>query len=152
MSDPASAIGLAASLVQFLAFASGLLKTSKQIYRSVDGSTDATAKFDIITRSLQELTNEIISEEQNFDLGMGSTRNGTVAEKELLQLSHRCKEVTAELLSALKSLKGKKGIGHWKSFWQALRFVWNENKINALAPKMEQYRRQIDTALLMSIR
>lgn len=152
MLDPSSTIGLAASIVQLLTFASGLLQKSKQIYKSVDGSTDANNDLEIITRTLIELSNEISTKRDESCLKIGLMGGQSKTEEELQQLCNGSREVSASLLAALEKLKRGEGNRHWQSFRQALRFVWNESKINALAAKIEKYRRQIDTALLVSLR
>lgn len=153
--DPASAIGLASSIVQLLGFAGDLLNKSKEIYKSVDGSTNANNQLEVIARTLEQLTAEITIIEQTQDdvsgMGFGISRKDK-SEKELERLCEACRGVSRELLQALEKLKRAKGDTKWGSFNQALRIIWSESKVNELAAQVEQYRRQIDTALLINLR
>ena len=144
MIDPGSAISLAASIVQLLTFTTGLLHKSKEIYKSVDGATTANSELEIIANNLSELSSQVTKKQDK------SLQSKT--ESELAKLCDNCREVSGSLLGALQSLKRGDGNTKWQSFRQALRFVWSEGKINDLAKKMETYRRQVDTALLVSLR
>lgn len=144
-------MGVASSVVQLLTFASGLLHKSKEIYRSADGATDTGIELEIIARTLSELSNVIITKQMNAFSVRPSDREEKT-EKELRQLCERAREVSASLTVALDKIKQGGNDTHWRSFRQALRFVWNESKVNALAAQIEQYRRQIDTTLLVSLR
>ena len=147
MLDPASAIGLAASIAQLLTFASGLLKKGREIYNSAEGATIAGSQMEIVANTLVELTSQVREQEH-----VVADPAHSKAEVELQKLCSACVEVSQSLLDALNKLKRKEGNKSWNSIRQALRFVWNENKINSLSNQIESYRRQIDTALLLSIR
>ena len=147
MADPASAIGLAASIVQLLILTSGLLKKTREVYKSTNGATDAGNQLEVVATSISRLLNDVVINKTPF-----YRNEGSAAGEELLKLSEGCEEVCRELLGALDRLKSESGQRASQSFRQALRFVWNEKKISALADRIEAYRRQIDTALLMNIR
>jgi hypothetical protein len=149
--DPVTAVGLASSIVQLLTFASGLLHKSKEIYRKADGSTEKGNELEIVARSLSELSNEIIKKQLNAFHDFPPNKNDKT-EKKLQQLCERSRDISASLMGALDKMKQGGSDTHWRSFRQALRFVWNENKINNFAAQIEQYRRQLDTTLLVSLR
>jgi hypothetical protein len=146
--DPVTAVGLASSVVQLLMFASGLLHKSKEIYNSADGATNTGNELDIVARTLAELSDQIIMKQSTaFSCDVQSK-----TEKQLQQLCEKSRDVSSSLMDALEKVKQGSNSTHWRSFRQALRFVWNESKIKTLAAQIEQYRREIDTTLLVSLR
>ena len=60
--DPLSALGLAASIVQFLTFSKGVLDGTVELYRSVDGATSVNARLEFITRDLHQLCGKLGAE------------------------------------------------------------------------------------------
>ena len=57
-----------------------------------------------------------------------------------------------ELIEALQKLGSGEKSGSFASVRQAFRNVWSENDVVALERRVERYRRQIDTILLVTIR
>ncbi len=73
-------------------------------------------------------------------------------EKQMQDLCHGCKTLSSQLLDAVKTLKIGGSPTRWKGFHNALLTVWQEPKIAALEVRLERYRRQLDTVLLISLR
>ncbi|KAL9093959.1 MAG: hypothetical protein Q9165_003629 [Trypethelium subeluteriae] len=65
-----------------------------------------------------------------------------------MQRRSRCSK---ELLDAIESLKADGEATKWKSFRQALKSVWMEKDIQDLSRRLERYRQQIDSTLLMHL-
>jgi hypothetical protein len=63
-----------------------------------------------------------------------------------------CEKVSEELLDVIQDLRSSGPHSRWKSFRQALMSVWKEHEIDTLSQRLERYRRQIDTILLVSMR
>jgi hypothetical protein len=157
MLDPLTALGLAANVVQLISFTGDLLKKGRQISSSVDGQLLDHKALRIITTSLQELTNNLIvtASLQEHTKNSTSSSSGsklTSTERQLQQICTGCSEASTSLLEALQTLHMQEKRGVWRSFRQALNCIWSEDKINALSARLEQYRRQIDTTLLVSLR
>ncbi|KAE8446916.1 hypothetical protein EG329_011547 [Mollisiaceae sp. DMI_Dod_QoI] len=76
----------------------------------------------------------------------------TKTEQQLGELCNGCRDVSKELLIIIQGLKSEGSHSKWSSFRQALKSVWNEDKIKALELRLDRYRRQIDTTLLISLR
>lgn len=104
--DPASAIGLAASIIQLISFTSNLLSKTREIHNSADGTAVENLELEAITKSLQELSQEIAA----------GNRNLTKADKQLKELCDGCQKVTRELLELVQKLKGANSHARWRSF------------------------------------
>lgn len=140
--DPASAIGLASSIVQLITFSSDLLSKTREIHSSADGAVVENVELEAISTSLLELTREIDA---------GNTRL-TKADKQLKDLCTGCQKVANELLGVVQRLRGSGSKTRWSSFRQAALTVWKEKEVRDLIARLERYRSQIDTALLITLR
>jgi len=65
-----------------------------------------------------------------------------------------CIEVSGELLMRLDKLKVEEGSKNriWKSFRQSLKSVWCKSSINAIAKRLESFRKELDGHILVSLR
>jgi hypothetical protein len=145
MLDPLTALGLASNIVQLITFTSDLVAKGRDIYQSTDGALVENLELEAITKSLRELSIEVVPPvSRGFPL--------TKVEGQLQQLCEGCQNVADELLKVIQKLKTQGPHKGWTSFRQALNSVWREDEIQALSIRLERYRRQIDTTLLLSLR
>ena len=169
MLDPLTALGVASNIIQLVQFTSDLVSKSREYYDSADGALVEQLELEAITKSLQELSKDLIvptggwpnaattkqqlSELSNeFDGDLAVVSKAMETEKQLSELCRGCREVSKELLIIIQGLKSKGTRTKWKSFRQALKSVLEEDKIKALEARLDRYRRQIDTTLLISLR
>lgn len=80
------------------------------------------------------------------------SRDAAKSGEQLRELCSGCDEVSRKLLSVIQQLEHGRGRSKWKSFRQALLTLWKEKEIEDLSKRLERYRSQIDTALLVSLR
>ena len=144
--EPLVALGLAANIVQLVDFASKLVSRSRETYQSADGALVENSELQAVTQNLQTLTGELHLSSK------GQIKDSSGAEKQLHDLCSGCTDATAQLLAALEKLKAKGDHKRWGSFRQALESVWKESEIQSLAIRLERFRRQIDTTLLVLLR
>jgi len=143
--DPVTTIGLASSIVQLITFTSDLVSKGREIYKSANGSLVEHLELESIVGSLVDLSDAL-------DLPNPTERKLTSTERQLSELCDGCKSVTEKLLDAIRKLKAKAPHKGWQSFRQALNSAWKESEIAALESRLDRYRRQIDTTLLVSLR
>jgi hypothetical protein len=142
--DPVSSIGLASSAAQLITFASDLISKSREIYHSADGSLVKNDELGNIARTLQ-------SQSRLVRVRIGEQRAPSETGKELFKLCDAVRDVSQELIDAIESLRSESSSSTWRSFRQALKSVWKERDIEELLRRLEQYRRQIDSLLLMNL-
>ncbi|KAH6667689.1 hypothetical protein B0J14DRAFT_601221 [Halenospora varia] len=145
MADPLTALGLASNIVQLVTFTSDLISKGREIYKSADGTLVENLELETITTSLQVLSNELV-------LPICERGKLTKTENQLQELCDGCKAVSGQLLDVIRGIKAKGPHMRWNSFRQALNSVWREDEIEALETRLDRYRRQIDTTLLISLR
>jgi effector-binding domain-containing protein len=143
MLDPLTALGLASNVVQLITFTGDLVAKGRDIYQSTDGGLVENLELEAITKSLQDLSLEVA-----LPPGIPLTK----VERELQQLCDGCRKAADELLDVIQKLKAQGPHKRWVSFRQALNSVWKAEEIQALSIRLERYRRQIDTTLLLSLR
>jgi hypothetical protein len=144
MLDPLTALGLASNIISLVTFTSDLISKSREYYDSADGALIEQLELEAITISLQKLTGNLV-------VPTGG-RKKTKTEQQLSELCTGCREISKELLVIIQGLKSEGSHTRWNSFRQALKSVWKEDKIKALEARLDRYRRQIDTTLLISLR
>lgn len=143
--DPLTALGLASNIIQLISFTSDLVSKGREIYKSADGSLVAHLELETIAKSLQDLSTDLPTR-------LKRKNSLTKTEKQLRDLCEGCNEVSIELIEAIHRLKAAGNHKKWNSFRQALNSVWNDDKIDILSKRLENYRSQLDTTLLVSLR
>ena len=154
MVDPLTTLGVAANVIQLLAFAGNLLSKGREIRDAAYGAPVAQRELEMVTESLRQLsvnvphfrTRKVVAKSEGDDAL-------TQIDRELSELCNGCHEVSVELVKALKTLRSPSvSTGHFTSLYQAFRYVLSEGKLDDISKRIETFRRQIDTTLLVSIR
>ena len=100
--DPVSALGAAASVVQFIDFTETLFSGTYQIYKSATGQTKFNFDLMTITTSLNTLNNDLRS---SLHLATLDGKPLSKVEAEIDTLCRGCSKVAEQLLLALENLK-----------------------------------------------
>ncbi|OIW32071.1 hypothetical protein CONLIGDRAFT_612403 [Coniochaeta ligniaria NRRL 30616] len=135
--DPISALGLAANVLQFLQFTTGLFGSAQRLYVSAsDASADCQHLENVYSR-LSEL---------NVALQTSQSRTASTAQPSshwdnLKALAQKCDSDCQELLSATAKLKVKNAPKRrwWKCFHKALLEVWTQEELRRIKCRIEDY-------------
>jgi hypothetical protein len=147
--DPLSALGVAASVVQFLDFASTLVSSTYKIYKSTTGDTKEKLDLMVVTSSLKSLSNDLrLSLDQDTSEGKELSKVDT----EINTLCASCSDVADELILALEKLNVQKEHDIWQSVRTALQSVWGRKEVDALEKRLESFRSQISLHINASLR
>lgn len=99
MADPASALSIASSVVQFIQFSVSLASQAKQIYDSAEGSLPEHIECDAASRRLAGLSERVKESVDTLEKGRGqSSRPIPTA---LGDICNRCIEISTELQTSL---------------------------------------------------
>ncbi|KAF3928117.1 hypothetical protein AA313_de0203723 [Arthrobotrys entomopaga] len=143
--DPLSALGIAAAVVQFVDFSTKLISKGKEIYKSADGVTITHAEQSALSSRLAQLTRALAESINPF-----TTRNApTPAEAALREVTLECMQFAEDFNDAINQLQVIGGNRVWKSFRQALKSVWNKDKIEQQLVKQDRLRQQVIIHLLV---
>ena len=153
MVDPLTTLGLAANVIQLLTFTGSLLSKGREIRDAAYGAPVAQRELETVTESLRQLSANLILPETGNRASIRKKGAPMQTERELSELCDGCLGVSDELLKALKALRNSGATAsHFISIYQAFRYVLSESKMNDMSKRVETFRRQIDTTLLVSIR
>jgi hypothetical protein len=138
---PFTGIGLAGNIVQFIDYASKLIFSTYEIYKSSSGSSKDHVHLESISMRLLELNRALEPTlAQNF-----------TEEKAVNELREECRRDTVALLDLIKALKAKKD-SKWSSFRKALKCAWEKERIDQLEKRLKDHRSEIATHLVAVIR
>lgn len=148
--DPASAFGLAAGVVQFVSFASGLLSRSREIHNSAKGCTDQTETLDAVYQRLVRFSSDL-QKSSCKDQRLLAVEPRSAFVQHILainDLAGVCEADCTKILACLQKLKGSsQSITRWQSFRLALKTIWKGREIT----EMEQRLHHTQTTLTLHI-
>lgn len=147
MLEPFAAISFAGNILQFIEFATKLVKESKEIYRSANGAAQENVDLELITLDLKQLTDPLASPHDSSKEAL-QTDNG------LVELAAACHRTSDELLNVIQALKLPKGTRHLrlKSIRIALRNSLEQEQINELHTRLDSFRNSLNTHFLKQLR
>lgn len=132
--DPASAIGVASSVLAFLDFSIKVVNGAVEIYHSAEGTTSGNARLEDVVRDLQSRTES---------MKQHSTAR-TVEEQNIVNLAEGCHKVSGRMLSLLDETKIKGGKRRvFESLSAAIRARRNKGEVAELQTQIQEYRAQI---------
>lgn len=138
--DPVTAVGLAASILQFIDFSWSLVQGSYEIYRSEAGTTPENAHIRNVILDLRQVTEDMDSDIK------GQTKH----EKALRKLAQKCQDLSSKLAKILEELK-MKGDTRWESLrikWKSMR---KEKDVAIIEKRLIEYRAEIMLRLNLMI-
>ena len=137
--DPLSALAVACAVTHFVDFGSKILSKGYEISKSATGTTELYKDIETCTGHTENLTKRI------------SGPVLTESDAALAQISQGCQDIAKELLARLETFKAKKR-GKREVFSKAFLSVWSEKKVKEMQDKLERYRKQLDTTILIDLR
>jgi len=131
--------------VQFVDFSSKLLSKTHQIYKSVDGSFSENVQIKAITADLLRLSSRLRS-----SIPLAHSGDLSTDQQSLAIICSGCQDMVTVLLEKLQKLSVHDKRKKWKSFWYALRSVWDDSEIDALVQRLAEYRNELELHILVS--
>lgn len=134
MMDPATAIGVASSVLAFLDFSVKVVNGAVEIYRSADGTTAENFHFENVTRDMHSRT-ESMKKHSTAKTG---------AEQSIVKLAEECHKLSGRMINLLEETKVKGGKRSKLGSLQAAILVGKKKKdVAELEGQMQEYRAQI---------
>ncbi|TGO61148.1 hypothetical protein BOTNAR_0133g00120 [Botryotinia narcissicola] len=149
--DPITALGVAAAVIQFIDYGTGLISKGREIYKS--GELEANVELGEATYRLQNLI-EPLRGSLNSGIQNAPPPSPADADRALKDICAKCIDLSEELSGLLGSLKLNLSVKHRRpaSFQQAFRAVWNEKKIQGLKSRLGDLRSNLETHVLVDLR
>jgi hypothetical protein len=131
--DPITAVGFAASILQFIEFSWGVITGTYEVYKSTTGTTHENAHISTVVKDLERATDRLISDVE------GKTKN----ERELCKLADKCHELSQDLSKILKKLQASEKNSKWLSLKVKVASMRKEKEIASIEDRLDRYRSQI---------
>jgi hypothetical protein len=156
--DPLTCVSLAGTVVQFVDFSCKLISASGELYQDDElgshAATTAAAKAiqDHAASAIKDIRNYRIKLRQAFQFEVDSI--GLSSDEAVLEILCRdCDKEADNLIKRLDKLKVPENskIRVWKSMEQALLSVWSRKELDAMMQRLLEYRKAIDSRVLLSI-
>jgi len=143
--DPFSALSISAAAVQFDEFACKIVCKSKELYKSADGVTCDIRDTETVTTRLRDLSKDLKASVPP------ATNKG---HERLRKICEDCEKVSRTLCDRISSIRVSSGHSNrkWKSFRQALKFVWNKSELDSMAHRLTSLRVELDTQMLVLLK
>ncbi|KAI2627376.1 hypothetical protein GGS26DRAFT_599295 [Hypomontagnella submonticulosa] len=133
-----AAIGLAASILQFIDIGYSIVSSATEAYGSVSGMSTETSNLLITIRSLKQVSAQL----QSTSLTMPEHAS-------LRELSAQCQDLSEELIHILRSLRVKKKGSVRESLRVAFKSWQNQSKIKSIHKRLGDCREQIQLELIL---
>jgi hypothetical protein len=140
--DPITAVGFAASILQFIDFSWGVITGTYEVYKSATGTTLENAHINTVVNDLERVTDGLISDIE------GKTKH----EKELCKLADKCHDLSQDLSKILKKLQISEKNSKWQSLRVKIASMRKEKEIASIENRLDKYRSQILVRLNFMLR
>jgi hypothetical protein len=154
--DPLTALSLAGTIVQFVDYASKIIRGTKHIYKSTSGALSANKDLEERTRALSDLATKLKQPVQPplYDASAKAASNLSPdsAYPILQDLCKKCGEEADQLLARLEGLKvnGKHRV--WKSFQLAVKAAWAQREVDEISKRLSEYQKLLEMHVVSTIR
>lgn len=142
--DPLTAFSLTCGVIQVVDFSTKVVVKCRQIYK--DGVTSENKETEFMARHLTDLAT---------DLKLRDTMSAHQLchdDQELLGLAERCSETATELKKELQKLSISGRQRKRDAVRKAIKVAWKKDAIENIQNSLEQYRRTLDTRILINLR
>ncbi|KAL4992691.1 hypothetical protein BDW68DRAFT_172719 [Aspergillus falconensis] len=154
--DGWSALGAAAAIAQFIDFGCRLVSLALKTQKSSDGLTEQLREVRSVIERLQGLVDRLTGPDAS------EAENGIKDNPAIQSICDECRCIGTELLDivhkvakndkdAMGGLASRKQPKKRSSFAQALRQVWNEDKVYALSNRLQSLRQELAIHLLAAL-
>jgi hypothetical protein len=138
-------LSLTATIFQVIDFSSEIVCKGKELYKSSNGVLRENEATETVASRLQALSRKLV---HSLRAKGGLSDNDVVLE----EICENCITLSQELLEYLGKFQvPKTGDKKWKSFRQALKSVWSKQGVDAMARRLGEARKNLDTFVLLQV-
>ncbi len=146
-----AALSLAGNIIQFVDFGTRLLLRAGELYKSSIGSLAIHDEIELITTDLQVLITKL----RDAFSTRGSTNLQTLVHGNTLanfeKICDEAAKIAEELKERLASLRTGGKLNKLRSLQQAVKTMWSEKEVLALAERLSSFKAALETRVLFSI-
>jgi len=144
--DPLTALSLAGNIIQFVDFSTKLISAIHQIHTK--GELDVLAGVASAANRLLDYATKL--QQPLHAPGV----SGCLTEDEIVleRICQECTELAGQLIARLTKLQLSEKRNIWRSFGMTLLSYWSKEDWVAMVERLAEYRREIDSHVLRSLR
>lgn len=145
--DPATAIGVASSVIAFLDFSIEIVSGAWEIYKSLDGQTSANAHVSVIVADFENASASLcVKNKYSKDINGEPAIPLSENERAILDLSDKCHAICVQLREALLKLTRKH-----KTVWASLKTAWLQRRKQSDIVKLHANLREYRSAIMLRL-
>ena len=144
--DPLTAIGLASNVAQLVELSWKIVSKSHEIYKH--GALPEHRDTTIVTTDLKTVNDKLLE----FLHRSEKEQNLSEDDEALRRLCEASNKIAGSLIDRLETIKPGDEYRSWKSIRSALKSVWIKSELDETAARLQNYRTQLNTRILVSIR
>jgi hypothetical protein len=144
-----AALSLASNIIQVVDFSARIISSTHQLYTSNDGKLEEHAVLEAATKNLSELYEDLLRSSKP-----NAHRDLSASDRQLARLKNESEVVVGDLIEWLQHVQLKAPRRSWRSIYEALTTVLDKKefkKISKLADRLNKIRKEIDSAILVSL-
>ncbi|KAI9663972.1 MAG: Ankyrin-2 [Bathelium mastoideum] len=145
MLDPVTAIGLATNVAELVELSWKIVSKSRDICKH--GALPEHRDMKTVTTDLQNVNNKLLGLLHQAEKDQGLTDN----DEALRQLCESSNKIATQLTGRLKSIDPGDECPSWKSIRHALKSVWIKSELDDTSARLQAYRSQLNTRILVSL-
>ncbi|KAF2117082.1 hypothetical protein BDV96DRAFT_490389 [Lophiotrema nucula] len=152
---PLPAVGLASSILQIVDFGIKITSKEHKIYQPTESqAVENHAVLQAIVDYLFRLGTELDQNDLKRLSADSKSPKLSEAALQLLKLSDLAKEHNTTLIEGIlqAQARGSYGDPKWQTGREALMSVWKKKDVKALKKKLQELKKEVDTALLIALR
>ena len=143
--DAIAAFSLACNVVQVVNFSMDVVSICRELYRG-----GSLSKYD----HLEDMTNHLIGLRDALDspTAQGNQNLRECQDKALLDLAEKCSTTATELFAELQKLKINDSPRKRQVITKSATSLWNQRSIDKIQIRLDEYRKILDSRILIGIR
>ena len=146
--DPLSAFGLACNVIQVVDFSTKVLVRCHELCKN--GVSSEFREIESMVKNLIDLSTEL--KPSSGVLNPKSISQLYHDDQDLRKLAQQCSETATELIAELQKLSIKSRRRKWDVVRKTVKVFWKKSTIEDTQRRLEQYRRTLDTRVLINLR
>jgi len=147
--EAVAALGLAGSIVQPLEFGNKLRKTILEIWNSAAGTTASNSATKAMVQTFLESLESVSADLSQYPSLLYQQNN---EDTQLQSVILRCRELADELVRRIDKLRITGPSGKRKAFAATVKSLWQEDELAEIQKRLNMYRRELETRVLLSLR
>ena len=139
--DPVSALGFAASIVQFITFTFDLLHSTHKIHSSISGTSEHCQNLENVSTRFLEFSTQL-KDSKSVGTRSHNAQDESKHASSLKEIAQACARDCERLLEIVEKLRTRTGPERkwWQSFTKAILEVWTSKDVERLKSRLDEHR------------